>query len=60
MAKLAPQKIPDYQKEMLEFISSASGESIATVVRDILKREYERHTERVVNSSPKDPLYLED
>lgn len=59
MATLAKQTIPDYQKEMLELISNLSGESISTVVRGILKDEYERHTERVVDSSPKDLLYPE-
>jgi len=42
MATLAKQAIPDYQKEYLESVASSSGESIATIVRDILKREHER------------------
>ncbi len=44
MATLAKQSIPDYQKLMLETMASNSGESIATIVRDILKRESERHS----------------
>jgi len=44
MATLAKQSIPDYQKKMLESMSANSGESIATMVRDIFRRESERHS----------------
>jgi len=45
MAKLAPQKITDTQKAMLENLAAKSGESIATVVRSILEREIDRRSE---------------
>ena len=42
MAKLAPQKITEHQKAMLEDLARMSGESIATIVRGILEAEYKR------------------
>ena len=60
MAILAKQKIPDYQKEMLESISESSGNPISTIVRDILKKEYEKLTENTLVTSSPDALYPED
>jgi len=42
MAILSKQKISDDHKIMLEDLAALSGESIATVVRGILKEEFER------------------
>ena len=60
MAILAKQKIPDYQKAMLESMSQSSGNPISTIVRDILKKEYEKLTENSIVNSSSDPLYPED
>ena len=40
MATLAKQPISDEQKEMLENMASKAGNSIASIVRDILQDKY--------------------
>ena len=40
MATLAKQPISDNQKEMLEQMASKAGNSIASIVRDILQDKY--------------------
>jgi len=56
MAKLAPQKIPDEHKLMLENMAELYGESIASVVRGIIREEYIAQTESPVTVKASPPI----